>query len=362
MVIVTGPSIDIAIKLIKRIKLLFEKHDVFFEYKETYLELNGVQIEAYPSHHLDTFRALESPSLILLDETDFFPPSQQQDARHVSERYIAKSDPYIILVSTPNAPGGLFQRIEQEPEHECIYKRLKLDYTVDLGRIYSEDEIQKAKASPSFEREYNLRYVGLVGNSFRQSDIQRATSYEYDPDDFQPGFEGSMGIDPAFGSSNFAISVTALVDDKVRVVFSEEYERPNHASMVQLCADLILKYRCVHAYVDGANPGFIASLKSSIGEDPKYTEAIARLQKHHAKPELNMKVLPVNFSTDHKKLLANLKMFMSDGLLAINKRFEKLINALNTASDIENSLQKGSMSNSDSLDSLRLALSLYEYG
>jgi len=90
-----------------------------------------------------------------------------------------------------------------------------------------------------------------------------------------------------------------------------------------------------------------------------YVEAIARLQKYHAKPELNMKVLPVNFSTDHKKLLANLKMFMSDGLLAINKRFDKLINSLNTASDIENSLQKNSMSNSDSLDSLRLALSLF---
>ena len=71
-----------------------------------------------------------------------------------------------------------------------------------------------------------------------------------------------------------------------------------------------------------------------------------------AKPELNMKVLPVNFSTDHKKLLANLKMFMSDGLLAIDRRCDKLINSLNTASDIENSLQKNSMSNSDSLDSL----------
>jgi hypothetical protein len=59
-----------------------------------------------------------------------------------------------------------------------------------------------------------------------------------------------MGIDPAFGSSNFAITVTALVDDKVRVVYSEGFERPDHTSMVSLCADL--KYRCVHAYIDGA--------------------------------------------------------------------------------------------------------------
>jgi hypothetical protein len=272
MVIVTGPSIEIAIKLIKRIKLLFEKYDIFFEFKETFLELNGVHIEAYPSHHLDTFRALESPSLIFLDEADFFPPSQQQDARHVSERYIAKSDPYIIMVSTPNAPGGLFQKLEQEPEETCIYKRLKLDYTVGVSKIYTEAEIQKAKASPSFEREYNLRYLGLIGNSFRQSDIQRAISFDYDPEDYRPEFEGSMGIDTAFGSSNFAITITALVDDKIRVYYSKEFERPDHTSMVELCADLIEKYNCIHAYIDGANPGFISSLKSAIGESPSYIE------------------------------------------------------------------------------------------
>jgi hypothetical protein len=68
----------------------------------------------------------------------------------------------------------------------------------------------------------------------------------------------------------------------------------------------------------------------------------------------------VNFSTEHKALLSNTKMILSDGLLAVDKRFDKLINSLNTASDIENSLQKNNMSNSDSLDSLRLALSLYE--
>jgi len=119
-----------------------------------------------------------------------------------------------------------------------------------------------------------------------------------------------------------------------------------------------IKFR---TYVDGANPGFISSLKSSIGEDPQYIEAIARFKASHTKYELNMRVLPVNFAKERKQLLANMKMMMSDGLLGINKRFNKLINSLNTASDIENSLQKQSMSNSDSLDSLRLALSLYEY-
>ena len=32
-------------------------------------------------------------SFIYLDEADFFPPGEQQDARDGSERYIAKSNP-----------------------------------------------------------------------------------------------------------------------------------------------------------------------------------------------------------------------------------------------------------------------------
>ena len=51
-------------------------------------------------------RGLPNVSFILLDEADFFPPGQQADARDVSERYIAKSNPYIVMVSTPNAPEG----------------------------------------------------------------------------------------------------------------------------------------------------------------------------------------------------------------------------------------------------------------
>jgi tetratricopeptide (TPR) repeat protein len=95
---------------------------------------------------------------------------EKESTRHVSERYIAKSDPYIVMVSTPNGPGGLFERIEKEPEETCIYKRLLLDYTYGLERIYTGQEIEKAKASPSFEREYNLKYLGCIGNVFNSVD------------------------------------------------------------------------------------------------------------------------------------------------------------------------------------------------
>jgi hypothetical protein len=57
------------------------------------------------------------------------------------------------MVSTPNAPNGLFEKIEKEPEASCIYKRLKraivnkaleqsiipLDISDNDGELYWED-------------------------------------------------------------------------------------------------------------------------------------------------------------------------------------------------------------------------------
>ena len=72
------------------------------------------------------------------------------------------------MVSTPNTPDGLFESIEQEPEETCIYKQLLLDYTYGLDRIYTREEIEKAKQSPSFEREYNLKYQAELEMYFIQ--------------------------------------------------------------------------------------------------------------------------------------------------------------------------------------------------
>ena len=77
--------------------------------------------------HVDSLRSLPNPKFILLDEYDFFPTGQQEEVRSVSERYIPKSYPYIVLVSTPNKPGGLMKSICKEPDNKCLYHKIKLD-------------------------------------------------------------------------------------------------------------------------------------------------------------------------------------------------------------------------------------------
>jgi hypothetical protein len=258
MCIVTGPRIDLAIALIDRMKKLFSggKGLVSFDTKETVIELNNVKIEAFPSHHLDAMRGLPNVSFIFLDEADFFPPGQQQDARDVSERYIAKSNPYIVMVSTPNAPEGLFERIEKEPEDTCLYRRIFLDYTYGIGKIYTAEEIDKAKQSPSFEREYNLKYLGRIGNVFHTKDIEAAIGKgkKYDRDDINPYYSftsRSMGIDPAYGSSAFGIVVTQWVDHIVQILYAEEYHRPDYNEMLSVVYGLMSKYDVDKVYIDG---------------------------------------------------------------------------------------------------------------
>jgi hypothetical protein len=143
MCIVTGPRIDLAIALIDRMKKLFAggKGFISFDTKETVIELNNVKIEAFPSHHLDAMRGLPNVSFILLDEADFFPTGQ-------------------------------------------LYRRIFLDYAYGVDKIYTAEEIQKAKQSPSFEREYNLKYLGKIGNVFHTKDIEAAIEKvrRYNPD------------------------------------------------------------------------------------------------------------------------------------------------------------------------------------
>jgi hypothetical protein len=258
MFIVTGPNIDIAIKLIKRMKGLFEpKLHVTFDSKEIVLDLNGCTIEAYPSNHIDAYRALDNPKFILIDEGDFFRKGEQEDVRHVlCKKYIAKSDPYIVMVSTPNAPDDLFERIEKEPEATCIYKRLFLDYTYGIGKIYTAEEIDKAKRSPSFDREYDLTYLGKIGNVFHTKDIEVALKKGvlYDPlitpaNPFAADFGISMG-----GSSSFGIVITQLVDAQLQVLYADEFQRPDFNNMLNVAMDLVSKYQVQKIFIDAANP------------------------------------------------------------------------------------------------------------
>jgi hypothetical protein len=167
------------------------------------------------------------------------------------------------MVSTPYAPDGLFDSIEKETEESCIYKRIRLDYTYGLDKIYTREEIEKARVSLSFEREYNLEYLGGIGNVFHTKDIDAALEKGklYDPSVSNTFAKKCMGIDHAYGSSSFGIVITQFEDGHVQIPHAEEYKRPDFNEMLSNTWDLLVKYAVQKIYIDGADPSFIKSLK-----------------------------------------------------------------------------------------------------
>ena len=141
--------------------------------------------------------------MIFCDEAAFFSNQEQLNLRDVIERYISKSNPSIVLVSTPNKPDDIMEKIMHEPN--SLYTRLFYDYRVGLNKMWTEQEIEIQKQSPSFQREYNLKFLGEIGNIYNIHDIETAIQ-EYTLDETiitSPYFPKWGAIDPAFGRLRF---------------------------------------------------------------------------------------------------------------------------------------------------------------
>jgi len=352
-VLVTGPNWDLSKKLIGRMKKLFEPLNIYFDSKETVIELNKCTIESFPSHHVDSFRSLDNPKFILLDECDFFSKGQQEDVRAVAERYIAKSNPYIVLVSTPNAPGGLMESIEQEPESTCLYKRIKLDYLYGMDKIYSQEDIEKAKQSPSFEREYNLKYLGKIGNVFSLQDIEKAIQLgeTYKNLEINPYALHIGGCDFGFSSSVTALYVGEVDTENqiIRMVIGEEYDKTTPSIIADRMFKLHTEIPNLLWFVDGANRGATNEVKSKFGESLEWSKL----------EDINIEdnyVIPVTFQKDHKSMLEWTYQLLSKQKIAIPSKYDKLILSLKTAYASDFSLDKERTVHSDSLDALRLLL------
>jgi hypothetical protein len=129
----------------------------------------------------------------------------QQELEPAIMAYEEKSKGKTIMVSSPNAPGGLFERIEKDPNSK--YTKLLLDYTYGLDKIYDRQFIEKKKKEPEFAREYDLQYLGIIGNTFHTKDIDRAVELgkKYDPNHVIVESQKVLGLDPGWGSSAFGL-------------------------------------------------------------------------------------------------------------------------------------------------------------
>jgi hypothetical protein len=365
--IIVGPNISLAVKLMKRIRKMFEPYNIFWETKETYSVIGQTEFEVFPSHHLDSYRSLESPVCTYISEAEMFPSHQVSDVREVSERYISKAGgrPYwIIMESTPGSPMGLFDTMFRE--EPSIYTKTRFDYTTPLVEgMYSQSEIDIGLKSPSANRELLCRFSNLTGSTFRTEDIERAQSFEYNPDLIPAENYRVISCDPSWGSSNFGMVVTEQRDQRIAILFAEEYGHETSENMVDLVYNLYQKYYPIFRInVDSSQISFIKSLKqalmSELKEDPDNERAIKMYKDNKCNWRINMVIQPVYFNEENNKaMLSHVRMCLENGWLMIDKRFTKLLTSLHTCIDQEGRVSKQQMSHSDVFDGLRMCITCY---
>jgi hypothetical protein len=312
-IIITGASFDLTKKIIGRIKSLFTGRE--FKSKESLVVLNGCKIEAFPTNHLEPSRGL-NPRIVLLDEADFFPGRYQDEARTVAERYRIKGDAIIAMVSTPNLPGGLYERMDEEGDAKSGYITKEYNYEWGLGIVYDPEIIEREKLeNPSFQREFNLQYGYGQGDVFDIPSLEKYSVEEYDLNYL--GGQAGTYADPAWGSSKFGKITAEVRDNIIYVIECEENERASPSRMLDVMEESWNKHKQA-CKVDGANPGFIKDLKErdipAVGV--AFNELVPETEGSNTTTTLKKK-LPINAS-----------MMLKRGVVRIHPEFKKLISQM----------------------------------
>lgn len=113
--------------------------------------------------------------------------------------------------------------------------------------------------------EYDLQYLGLIGNTFHTAVIERAIVWSDKYKITNTYTQKTMGIDPDFGSSPFGIVIVQFSDGVIEVLYSDEFERPRYEEMINKVADLYNSFTNIkNICVDASSPELISSLKREV--------------------------------------------------------------------------------------------------
>jgi hypothetical protein len=327
MHIITGPRVNLAEELIDRIHNFFINSKLEINCKQAgpIIYVNGVTIEAFPSHTSFSMRGFTDVKFIFADESAFFPPGQQDEVKHTIEGYRIKTDPHIVIVSTPNKPGDYFESIDKDPN--SIFKKVYLPYTVGLNKIYDPIEIEKEKSKSYFKREFEGFYSYGTGNCFLEDTILKAEELgiKYRDRPYNHTTQKALGIDIGFGSSKTAFTVIEIVDDIIHVIYTKQFENANTEQMIYHAVELIHRYDLLtntsnKVFVDGSAAGFIRSVKYQTGEFSQYEQVLDKAKRDGRleEPWYYMQICPIAFNKHHKKMLENLKKYMDKCKVAID--------------------------------------------
>jgi len=352
-IIITGPNVDLAQDLILRAKgFLIKKGLGYVDHGAYELGINGGRIKCYPSNNIHSARGKPKVSLFFGDETAFFKLKNDRVVRTVGERYIGKSDSWVIWVSTAGEePSGFFYEIMQEPSkgaEKTIYQRFhyyveagsKLDPTTKTS-IFNKEFLEQASKARSYEREYLGIWGKNVGDIFSPEGIEECCSVEYEWEEGDNTNDRVIGIDPGFGSSEFGICVIQKRRGKKSVIYAESFERTSYIDIVKkikMLSDRFITKRC---FVDGS-----------------WSEGIRDLRdKYH------LTVQAINFNEYGEKMLNYAANHVDFNKVEIHPKFKKLkIQLMTIKYNKKGSTDKTKQNPFDLGDAFLLGLYYYKMG
>lgn len=272
-IIITGPNVDLAQDLILRAKGFLQKKGLgYIDHGAYEVDINGSRIKCYPSNNIHSARGKPKISLFFGDEAAFFKLRDDSIVRTVGERYIGKSNSWVIWVSTAGEePRGFFYDIMLEPTEgaeKTIYERFHFYVEAGLKRdpqtktsIFSPEYLEKASQARSYQREYLGVWGKNVGDIFSPEgiDLCCATEYEWIVND--DSNDRVIGIDPGFGSSEFGICIMQKRKGKKSVIYAEAFERASYIDIINKIRMLSEKFRTKRIFVDSSWPEGISDLR-----------------------------------------------------------------------------------------------------
>jgi hypothetical protein len=340
--IITGPAEATAIQLVNRLKDCLRQlgcPNLILDSDRTVCKFANMYCQTIPSDNLDRLRGWTDCKIVISDESDFYSASQQNTLREILESSMTAKFPgiFLILISSPNLPNGLFETIENAPN--SIYHKVFIPYTRTVGKIYTEQEIEQASKGAGFERNFNLKYGYGTGNIILESTISKSiVDYPEPTAEELVSSVISIGVDEGYGSSKFACVSSAIIGgDKIRILSAQQYERISFSQSVMIVADIMRQYgystysNNVKVFCDGSRPDFVRDLKAACGENPVFEPVVDYCHKYKIPVGNLMHIIPVYFGVDGKQMLAHLQGIASDGGLEIAPRYSQLLSQLRIA-------------------------------
>lgn len=409
MCIVVGPNLDLGKKVMRRLRFMFNsmaKSKVLTMLRPFVLDgtaketvIRDVTVTVFPSNHLDAMRGLPNVSFILIDEGDFFKPSEQLNVLTVSTRYVAKSSVWIAMISTPGEPGGLFETIEKDknsPFHKEFFN-YKWGMQEHNANLFTERMIDDAKRHrmTDFDREYDLQYKGFTGNLFSVEflfNLQQKSEYykviepveSFDEvtrvrninlrafEEFVRGenpvqYYRLMGLDPGYSSSKFGVSVgqVNLKSNVFEVVYEAQFSAANSREMIDLVTYLVKVLSIRKVAVDRSDVDFIRNIKDDLRD---YDHVDFTEMKKEELDDLiydgDMVICPITFNVDNKRaMLYHMRDLIYGDFVRIHPDIKIHYNALSTINVKDNmSFNKKEVVGDDVLDAFCAMLKLVHFG